>query len=149
MMNQLYFAYGSNLDRGQMFRRCPGALEIGHAWLPGYRLAFAGHSSSWGGAVATAVSAHRSRVPGFLYSVTAADLAALDTFEGHPAVYTRRSVVVEQATGTRTRCWCYFLNAGDPGPPSAGYFEQILQAYQDRGMDPEPLFQAEGRVRKG
>lgn len=32
-----YFAYGSNMDRQQMRGRCPGAVLLGTARLPGYR----------------------------------------------------------------------------------------------------------------
>ena len=33
----LYFAYGSNMNRSAMTRRCPGARAIGTAVLEGYR----------------------------------------------------------------------------------------------------------------
>ena len=33
----LYFAYGSNMDRLAMKRRCPGARAVGPAVLEGYR----------------------------------------------------------------------------------------------------------------
>jgi len=36
-MATLHFAYGSNMDREQMSRRCPGAEYVGAASLPGYR----------------------------------------------------------------------------------------------------------------
>ncbi len=54
MKRTLYFAYGSNLSEAQMRARCPGARPAGRAALHGYRLAFAGYSALWGGAVATA-----------------------------------------------------------------------------------------------
>lgn len=37
MNKQLYFAYGSNMDTGQMAHRCPGARKVGIALLNGYR----------------------------------------------------------------------------------------------------------------
>ena len=38
----LYFAYGSNLNEEQVFRRCPGARCYGPCTLPDYRLVFDG-----------------------------------------------------------------------------------------------------------
>ena len=35
-----YFAYGSNMDPVQMEERCPGAVALGAAHLPGWRLTF-------------------------------------------------------------------------------------------------------------
>jgi len=77
-------AYGSNLDRQQMRRRCPGARAVGPAWLPGHQLAFAGYSASWGGGVGTVIPSPGEVVPGLLYEVGAEDLRTLDAFEGHP-----------------------------------------------------------------
>ena len=34
---KLYFAYGSNMNRAAMTRRCPNARAIGPAMLEGYR----------------------------------------------------------------------------------------------------------------
>ena len=44
MKTVLYFAYGSNLDEGQMLERCPGAKTMGHATLPNHALTFGGFS---------------------------------------------------------------------------------------------------------
>ena len=35
----LYFAYGSNMNPARMAKRCPGAITLGRAKLPHYRLA--------------------------------------------------------------------------------------------------------------
>ena len=90
MRRTRYFAYGSNLDPGQMRRRCPTAVPIGPARLLGWRLVFGGHSRAWGGPVATLVRGAGDRVAGLLYELSRADLAELDRFEGHPLLYQRR-----------------------------------------------------------
>ncbi len=36
----IYFAYGSNLNPGQMAERCPEYRSLGVARLPGHRLCF-------------------------------------------------------------------------------------------------------------
>ena len=48
---QLYFAYGSNINLEQMNWRCPEAEVFGAAVLEGYELLFRGNSSRGGGAV--------------------------------------------------------------------------------------------------
>ena len=62
----LYFAFGSNLDTEQMRTRCPGSRPQAAAVLPGFRLGFAGTSSTWGGGVATVVADGTSSVPGLM-----------------------------------------------------------------------------------
>jgi gamma-glutamylcyclotransferase (GGCT)/AIG2-like uncharacterized protein YtfP len=51
-------------------------------------------------------------VTGELYEVDDVVLAALDELEGHPRVYRREAVDVEDANGARVRAWIYLF----PGP---------------------------------
>ena len=41
-MMKNYIAYGSNLNVGQMSRRCPGAIPVGTARIENYELLFRG-----------------------------------------------------------------------------------------------------------
>jgi gamma-glutamylcyclotransferase (GGCT)/AIG2-like uncharacterized protein YtfP len=85
----LYFAYGSNMNLQQMARRCPGAVALGPARLPGWRLTertFADIDRD-----------HEAETWGVLWEITAAHLWALDRYEGAPALYTRRRVTVTLA----------------------------------------------------
>ncbi|HEU4539435.1 MAG TPA: gamma-glutamylcyclotransferase family protein, partial [Polyangiaceae bacterium] len=97
----LVFSFGSNLDEAQMRRRCPSARPVGRARLPGHALVFGGFSGRWGGAVASVVRARGQAVEGVLYALLAADLAALDAFEGHPFVYERTARLVTAEGGAR------------------------------------------------
>lgn len=72
-----------------MRRRCPRAVPVAFAELRGYQLAFAGHSASWRGAVATVVPARGWVVPGLVYRLPREELLLLDGYEGHPFVYRR------------------------------------------------------------
>ena len=58
---QLYFAYGSNINLEQMAWRCPGAEVFGPAVLEGYELLFRGNSRR-GSGVATIAPKEGSRV---------------------------------------------------------------------------------------
>ena len=76
MSNELYFAYGSNMNLNQMAFRCPDAEVIESVQVEGYRLAFRG------GGVATILPEEGSRVEGVLWRVSADDERSLDRYEG-------------------------------------------------------------------
>jgi gamma-glutamylcyclotransferase (GGCT)/AIG2-like uncharacterized protein YtfP len=120
----LYFAYGSNLDREQMQRRCPGARLVGRAVLHGYRLAFAGWSQGWGGGVATVEPCPGSHVPGAIYEVTAEHVATLDRAEGVPFAYQRERRQMK-VRGKVRRPILYIKTNDDPCVPSLDYYSRI------------------------
>ena len=138
-MNPICFAFGSNLCTEQMVRRCPSAVVVGAGSLRGYRLAFAGFSATWNGAVATVVRARGESVPGLLYRIS-----PIDVFEGVPLVYARHRRRVHEA---RTRAvrqaevyelaapWC-------AGAPSLEYAVTILRAYRRHGFALDALSSA-------
>lgn len=93
-MLRVYFAYGSNMSRAQMRRRCPGATPIGTATLHGWRFGINARGT------ATIHRAPGSAVQGVLWRVTGAHLARLDVFEGLARRrYVRRMVRVEREAG--------------------------------------------------
>ena len=143
MSNPLYFAYGSNMNLGQMRYRCPGAELEGRATLRGYRLAFGGRSRTWGGAVATIVRDRASEVDGILYRLPRADLECLDRFEGHPCVYVRAPLRVRDEHGRRRQAQVYALpevyGHGSPGPE---YLGVLWLAYDRHGFDSGALVSA-------
>jgi len=140
----LYFAYGSNLDGRQMSWRCPSAEVVGAAWLPDHRLAFAGHSRLWGGAVATVAPAPGAAVEGLVYRISGADLAALDRCEGHPAFYRRVRRAVLDERGRRLRPSLYLLADRPEALPAFPYLATLWRAYDRLGFDPTALAGAIG-----
>ncbi len=132
-----YFAYGSNADQEQMRARCPSARLLGTAVLRDHFLAFAGHSASRGGAVATVISCPGFAVHGALYSITRADLASLDRFEGVPWMYTRAEPWV-RIDERRRRAVVYRLRdeqvAVGLRRPAPAYLGQIVLAYRHLGL---------------
>ncbi len=132
-----YFAYGSNADQGQMRARCPSARLLGTATLRDHFLVFAGHSASRGGAVATVFSCPGFAVHGALYSITQADLASLDRFEGVPWMYTRAESWV-RIDERRRRAVVYRLCdeqvAVGVRRPAPAYLAQIVLAYRHLGL---------------
>lgn len=81
-----YFAYGSNMDIGQMRYRCPKAVPIGAAVLRNYAIVerqFADIDYSPGNAV-----------HGLLWRISSDCLKRLDRYEGYPSCYLRKAVNV-------------------------------------------------------
>ncbi|MFA9479235.1 gamma-glutamylcyclotransferase family protein [Phycisphaerales bacterium AB-hyl4] len=125
-----YFAYGSNLDPVQMRRRCPGSSPLGRATLRQHRLVFPRTCESWAGGVAGIEPHETSNVEGVIYHLTAADLAALDEYEGlAEGDYVRRKVVVHQPAELSIEVWTYFANPAPAGPqrPSRHYLDAIVR----------------------
>jgi gamma-glutamylcyclotransferase (GGCT)/AIG2-like uncharacterized protein YtfP len=79
-----YFAYGSNLHPERMRQRVPSATPIGCAVLTGHRLRFHKRSRKDGSGKCDAHYTGRAedRVYGAVYSLAAAERAALDAIEG-------------------------------------------------------------------
>ena len=129
-MATLYFAYGSNMDREQMSRRCPGAEYVGAASLPGYRFIVNGRG------YATVRTASASEAPGVLWRLQPSDEAALDRYEGYPGgLYDKAYRAVSDAAGTRTQALVYIDHRNHTlGAPQGGYLEQILASAQSHSL---------------
>lgn len=98
--DRLYFGYGSNMDVAQMALRCPSARLLGVARLPGWTL----YMDSNGYAT---IDEDGGDVEGTLWSVGAADEAALDDYEGlDRGLYEKRDVEV-LVGGERQRAFVY------------------------------------------
>ncbi|MGA2568751.1 MAG: gamma-glutamylcyclotransferase family protein [Pseudolabrys sp.] len=118
----LYFAYGSNMNRLAMERRCPGARAIGPATLEGHRF-FVG-IDGWG-----SVKPKRGEcVHGVLWKLTPRDIAALHAYELlHQGLYDLRHLPVRSGAQRRT-AMIYLLRRRAPGKPKPGYVEMIAAA---------------------
>ena len=97
----LYFAYGSNLNAGQMKQRCPDSGEISAAVLDGWQLKERLY--------ADIEPAPGECVNGALYEISRKDLANLDLYEGYPEFYTRKRVQVTDSAGVYRKAWVYFM----------------------------------------
>lgn len=127
----IYLAYGSNLNKEQMARRCPNAEIIGTATLEGYELIFRGSRES---AVANIEPKEGSSVPVLLWSITPRCEVALDRYEGFPYLYRKETVTVE-LNGNPTEAMVYIMNEGRlMGKPSLPYYSIIREGYKDCGF---------------
>ncbi len=130
----LYFAYGSNLCLTQMYRRCNGARAIRYKdtgrlatiELPDHQLEFFLHAD-----VQVKLGAS---VIGGLFSVTHADLVALDRYEGVGSGYYRRArQSFVDAEDDRHEFIFYEMmgHASKNGAPMQNYYDVCLEGYRE------------------
>lgn len=120
----LYFAYGSNMDWGQMKERCPAARFVGAAVLRDYRLAFTRRSVNRGCGVSDAVPDEGKAVWGVVYEIPDADMGRLDVAEGYRPGRT---------TNSYWRKECHVFINGDDKQPMA-----VLSYFGDPQENPPP-----------
>src|SRR5262249_52181728 len=90
----LHFAYGSNMDRAAMRRRCPDASAVGVAWLDNWRFIVTRDG------YASVVPAAGATVHGVLWRLTPRDLVAVNAYESvDSGLYVRRMLSVRHARG--------------------------------------------------
>ena len=120
----LYFAYGANMERAAMRRRCGGATPLGPAVLRGWRYVIAqGY-----GSVAPAAG---MCVFGVLWRLTPRDLAALNAFENLDSGLYRRVMLTVETGGQRARALVYVGRRRGRSRPMPGYQERLVAAAQD------------------
>lgn len=127
----LHFAYGSNMSREAMRRRCPDAEPVGSAVLRGYRLFIMASG------YASVMPSFSAVVHGILWRVSPRDLAALDAYENvSGGLYTRAQIAVIH-DGRSVPALVYVGAERREGSPRKGYMELVLRAARDNGLPPE------------
>ncbi len=119
----LYFAYGSNLNKLQMKKRCQDSVPIIRAKLKGYKLIFNRH--------ADVVECENGIVYGAIYEVSGNDIKHLDKYEGFPRYYTRKDITVEDDDGKNYECFVYVMTKTGTLLPDKLYYDVIKQGYKD------------------
>lgn len=130
-----YFAYGSNLNTARMFERCETAQLVTTATIENYYLTFQKNPS--GRAVANLLPKEGETAVGSIYKMTAADIAALDRYEGHPRVYKREWVEVKFKSGRMVKAVTYLMVDGDKRPfgsPAKDYFNHLHKGFTQWGL---------------
>jgi hypothetical protein len=141
MRTSLYWAYGSNLNKVQMKRRCPKARPLGKLPIQGGELVFR--------SVADVVSREDSIAMGGLWHITKDCEAVLDAYEGVGQGFYRKSYMIADHRGETVEILFYQMNSRGIMPPPKHYFQAILQGYEDFGLDKEFLHEALERSWKG
>ena len=126
----IYFAYGANLSKTDMARRCPGCIPLQRALLPDHRLVFRG--------VADIVPAEGETVQGAFYRITPEHLDALDDFEGMPYLYIRKEMTVLLEDGNEAKAILYQMtNRKTFSRPGLSYLVMIIEGCRSWGIAEE------------
>ena len=130
MENILYFAYGSNINLGQMEYRCPDASVVGPVALENYELLFRR------GGFATIMPCEGGKVHGLLWSITPECERSLDRYEGYPRFYDKRIVTVRDGEGRSLSVMAYIMDERfrEPMLPTTTYYNGILEGYRQNGL---------------
>jgi cation transport regulator ChaC len=124
-----YFAYGSNMDRAQMRRRCPGAVVVGTARLRAHRF-FINRRG-----VASVIPAAARDIYGVLWNITQPHERALDNYEGIAASWYYKTIVEVEATAGDTQAAMIYIACDQvEGLPRHGYMQKIVAAAEDFGL---------------
>lgn len=127
-----YFAYGANLNKRAMARRCPSATAMGVATLPGYKLCFRRFAD-----IEPSVG---NDVLGVVWTLTPACERALDQYEGPD--YRKCDVEVE-INGQLIKAFAYVMkDQSRTAPPSMEYYRELVMGYQDWSFDEARLRRA-------
>ncbi len=120
----LYFAFGSNLNRKQIKRRCKNSRFISRHILKNYQLVF---RSKYG--AADIQRKKGSSVLGAIYNINKADEKKLDAYEEFPKVYVKKYFKI---LGKKVMFY-YMFNKTKQTEPSRIYLSSIIQGYKDCG----------------
>ena len=120
----LYFAYGSNLHRKQMKRRCKNSRFISCHILKNYQLFF---RSKYG--AADVQRKKGSSVLGAIYDISKADEKKLDVYEEFPKAYIKKYFKI---WGKKVMFY-YMPSKTKQTEPSRRYLSSIIQGYKDCG----------------
>ena len=140
MKNQLYVAYGSNLNMRQMAMRCPTAKLIGTGSIENYELQFKGRPTT---AFATIAPKKGASVPVAVWQIKPKDERSLDIYEGYPSHYYKEDIPVEltkdhngNPISDKVNAMVYIM---DPrmnfGVPSQRYYNTVYEGYEDCGLN--------------
>jgi len=140
-----YFAYGSNLNIGQMMNRVGEWAVSKRAVLKGYKLKFNVRSSRWGGLTANVVSTDNqdAKVYGALYRILREKLSVLSTYEGR-----KPTEISVEADGVNLQANAYIFETlrGSGNPPEA-YLNIMLTGLRQHGY-PEAVIEEVKEIAK-
>tara|TARA_Y100000590_G_scaffold409020_1_gene500715 strand:+ start:794 stop:1234 length:441 start_codon:yes stop_codon:yes gene_type:complete len=128
----LYFAFGSNLNRKQMKRRCKDSKYIGCYTLKNYKLSFRTNKYAGGvidGGVADIEKKKNSKVLGAIYKISKKDEKKLDVYEDFPSLYIKKYFKIY---GKKVMFY-YMPKKTKHVSPSRRYLNIIIQGYKDCG----------------
>lgn len=145
MSQDLYFAYGSNLNEADLRRWCdenehgyPFIGKVTDAFLPDSEYIFNVYSSGRGGGVLNLRARTGQAVHGVVFHVRDGGWETLDHKEGAPSFYERRTVNVFDRYGKPIEAQTYFVPADRAKPQPIGAEPTYLEIVR-AGLDAHQL----------
>lgn len=138
MKTKLMLSYGMNTNLDHMSVRCPTAVSLGSAILPGFEFVFNHH--------ATIIPNIDKEVIGVLWEITPTDEEMLDLIEGYPTYYDKQTVEVIYQGEVHTAMTYLMHPPNDLAMPTDHYFELILQGYMQHGISLTQAINARARA---
>ena len=130
----LYAAYGSNLNKAQMQKRCPKSKPFGSIVLDEFRLVFKG--------VADMEKNKSYKIFLGIYKISQECEIALDGYEELPNIY-KKYYFNYVMNGKKQKFMYYAMNQSfNYAIPSKKYFNVIKQGFNDWGFDTNKLIRA-------
>jgi gamma-glutamylcyclotransferase (GGCT)/AIG2-like uncharacterized protein YtfP len=129
----IYFAYGSNLSKNNMYSRCGSDIEtLGPAKLLDYDLTFDKRG------YANIIPSSGKYVWGLVWRIDEDCLKELDIYEGYPTLYGRQTVAVE--LGQDNVAALVYIEPSDQsgGQPNRTYLEgKVIPGAEEHHLPPE------------
>jgi hypothetical protein len=140
----LYFAYGSNLNKKQMKKRCEYSEPDGSGILLDYQIVFQKHHGRKDG-VLTIEPKAGSKVPIGIYTITAKDEARLDVHEGVAKQCYKKQKVTIKKDDNDVEGLIYIMIDGINSKPTNEYYNTVLTGYKEWNFDEKYLKEAARR----
>ena len=125
-----YFAYGSNLNKQRMKKRCKGAKFLQPYTLNGYKLIFSYRDLKEPYGYANIERRKKFKVPGAIWKITKDDEKKLDGYEGFPLSYQK-----DYFNWKDEKVLFYIQNIYTKKKPNSYYLQIIIKGYKDCGLD--------------
>ena len=139
-----YLAYGSNLHKEEMAKRCPQASVVGVSEIADYELLYKGECKK---AYLTIEACRGASVPVGVWQVSDEDIAFLDEYEDFPQLYYKKdielSVICADGQTRILPCFVYIMHEENKiALPDQSYVDVCMQGYDDFGFDKAILKEA-------
>jgi len=136
MINKIYFAYGMNTNKNEMFTRCPKAIYLQNYDLKGYKFVFRTVADI------EKVEDKSVCVSGALWVITKECEKSLDLLEGYPSLYTKEYFLYKNF-----KIMYYIMTNKSKkrkplADPSNYYLNSLLEGYKEHKLPVDQLNRA-------
>ena len=126
---RFYLAYGSNMNKEQMFNRCPDAKVVGKSYLEDWELTMPSH--------ANIEPAKGKKTPVLIWEISERDEKNLDRYEGYPNSYDKKELVISVGE-KELSAMAYVMTVkrkSSKWKVGEEYLAAIIQGYEDAGFE--------------